>query len=328
MLSRKFSDRIENWWTLNEPPCFLGLGHVDGTHAPGLKLGWPEFLTALKHTMMSHGRGVQALRANAVQPLSIGYVPISHIGIPEDDSPESVEAAREYTFGIPELDRKYWFARLYLDPVVLGEWPEECIGQFTSNGPEVSSEDLALMAQPIERLGLNFYSAPTIRRGANGKPEVVKSVQGEPRTGFDWPVTPDGLYWSVRFHVERYGLPIMIAENGLSSLDWVSEDGAVHDPQRIDFTSRYLRSLHKAHAEGYPVDGYFHWSLMDNFEWAEGYRHRFGLIHVDFQTQKRTIKDSGYWYRKVIQRNGLERPLVVDRVAVSDSEVTRKAAGI
>lgn len=308
VLAQKFSDRIQNWWTLNEPPCFLGMGHMDGAHAPGLKLDWPELLIATKHAMMAHGRGVQALRASAQLKPIIGYVPISHIGIPKDESPENIEAAREFTFGIPDPNRKFWFARLFLDPVVLGEWPEECIRVMTAHGPKVSDQDLALMSQPIDRLGLNFYSAPYIEKGEDGRPKVLDSAVGEPRTGFDWPVTPEGLYWSVRFHHERYNLPIMIAENGLSSLDWVSEDGAVHDPQRIDFTSRYLRSLHRADAEGYPIEGYFHWSLMDNFEWAEGYRHRFGLIHVDFETQKRTIKDSGYWYRDVIKRNGLESP--------------------
>lgn len=325
VVADKFSDRIRHWWTLNEPPCFLGLGHLDGIHAPGLKLDWPEFFTATKHALMAHGRAVHVLRASAKTPPIIGYVPISHVGIPIDESPENVQAAREFTFGIPDATRKFWFARLYLDPVVLGEWPDQCVRVFTDRGPKVSQEDLALMSQPIDMLGLNFYSAPTIKRGENGKPEVVASAPGEPRTGFDWPVTPEGLYWSVRFHHERYGLPMMIAENGLSSLDWVSEDGAVHDPQRIDFTSRYLRSLHRADEEGFPIEGYFHWSLLDNFEWAEGYRHRFGLVHVDFQTQKRTIKDSGWWYRKVIRRNGLEAPHRLDQVAVVETESSRRA---
>ena len=178
---------------------------------------------------------------------------------------------------------------------------------FTDRGPAVSPEELRLMSEPVDLLGLNFYSAPIIRRGENGEPTVVQANPGDPRTGFDWPITPEGLYWSVRFHHERYGLPMMIAENGLSSLDWVSEDGAVHDPQRIDFTSRYLRSL------------------LDNFEWAEGYRHRFGLVHVDFETQKRTIKDSGWWYRDVIRRNGLDPRRGLDSFALIDPEATLRA---
>lgn len=308
LVANRFSDRIQNWWTLNEPPCFLGLGHVDGVHAPGLKLDWSEFFLATKHALMAHGRSVQVLRSEAKTKPNIGYVPISHIGIPVDESPENIQAARDFTFGVQSKDRRYWFARLYLDPILKGVWPEDCVKVLTPYGPEVSGDELELMNQPIDMLGLNFYSAPYIRCGEDGQPEVVENVPGHPRTGFDWPLTPEGLYWSVRFHHERYGLPIMIAENGLSSLDWICEDGKVHDRQRIDFTTRYLRSLHRAHQEGYPVNGYFHWSLMDNFEWAEGYRHRFGLIHVDFVTQKRTIKDSGQWYRQVIERNGLPDP--------------------
>jgi beta-glucosidase len=264
---------------------------------------------ATKHALMAHGRSVQALRATARQPIAIGYVPISHIGIPADESPENIEAAREFTFGVPTADRTFWYSRLYLDPVVLGEWPEECVRVLTDRGPEVTTEDLALMSQPIERLGLNFYAAPYIRRGADGKPETVALPPGHPRSAFDWPVTPEGLYWSVRFHEERYGLPTMIAENGLSCRDWVSEDGAVHDPQRIDYLSRHLKGLHRADDEGYQIQGYFHWSLMDNFEWAEGYRHRFGLIHVDFQTLRRTPKDSAAWYAQVIANNGLGGPI-------------------
>jgi len=309
LAGRQLGDRVKNWWTLNEPPCFLGLGHVTGIHAPGLQLDWPDFFLATKHALMAHGRSVQALRATARQPIAIGYVPISHIGIPADESPENIEAAREFTFGVPTADRTFWYSRLYLDPVVLGEWPEECVRVLTDRGPEVTTEDLALMSQPIERLGLNFYAAPYIRRGADGKPETVALPPGHPRSAFDWPVTPEGLYWSVRFHEERYGLPTMIAENGLSCRDWVSEDGAVHDPQRIDYLSRHLKGLHRADDEGYQIQGYFHWSLMDNFEWAEGYRHRFGLIHVDFQTLRRTPKDSAAWYAQVIANNGLGGPI-------------------
>jgi beta-glucosidase len=305
VLAEHFSDRISNWFTLNEPPCFLGLGHVDGTHAPGLHLDWPEFFLACKHALMSHGRAVKVLRTEAKTPPRIGYVPISHIGIPKDESPENIQAARDFTFGIQNSDRKFWFSRLWLDPVVLGEWPTECIEILTKDAPSVSKEELDLMSQPIDFLGLNYYSAPYIQRGKDGKPEGVANRPGHPRTGFDWPLAPEGMYWSVRFHAERYGLPVMIAENGLSSLDWVSEDGAVHDPQRIDFLARYLRSLHRAYSEGFAIKGYFHWSLMDNFEWAEGYRHRFGLVHVDFATLKRTLKDSAHWYKEVILNNGL-----------------------
>lgn len=304
LMADRYSDRVRNWFTLNEPTCFLGLGHVDGRHAPGLQLDWPEFFLALKHASMAHGGAVQALRARAREPLQVGIVPISHIAIPADETPESVAAAREYTFGAADPERGYWVARPYLDPVLLGVWPWDIVSALTPNGPEVSDRELAKMHQPLDTLGLNFYSGPIVRAGRDGRPEAVAEPPGSPRTAFDWTVTPEGLYWSVRFHHERYGLPVVIAENGLAGLDWVSLDGKVHDPQRIDYTARYLRSLHRACGEGFPVLGYFHWSLLDNFEWAEGYSRRFGLVHVDFETQKRTPKDSARWYRSVIESRG------------------------
>lgn len=311
LLADRYSDRITHWFTLNEPSCFLGLGHFDGVHAPGIKLSATQFLLAVKHAMMAHGVAVQTLRARSKRPAWISYAPLSHIGIPESETPADIAAAKDCTFGIPGPERSFWFESIYLDSVLKGIWPEESAYAFAKSSFTVTDSELATMHQPLDALGLNYYAAPTIRAGRDGRPETVTAAHGAPRTAFDWAVAPDGLYWLARFHHERYGLPIYITENGLSNLDWVSEDGAVHDPQRIDFTSRYLKALHRARAEGMPADGYFHWSLIDNFEWAEGYRHRFGLIHVDFQTQKRTIKDSGYWYRNVIESNGasLFKPL-------------------
>lgn len=304
LAARRYGDRVRHWFTLNEPPCFLGIGHVDGRHAPGLRLDWPEFLLALKHASMAHGAAVGALRGGARGPVSIGAVPVSHIGIPARETPESVAAAREYTFGTPDPGRGYWVARLYLDPILRGEWPHDIAEALTPHGPRVSESDLRVMNQPVDLLGLNFYSAPTIDAGPDGRPVELPEPAGTPRTAFDWPVTPEGLYWSVRLHHERYGLPVAIAENGMAAHDWVGSDGRVRDPQRIDFLARYLRSLHRAHAEGLPVLGYFHWSLLDNFEWAEGYERRFGLVHVDFATQRRTLKDSARWYANVAATNG------------------------
>ena len=307
ILCSRYSDRVSKWFTLNEPPCFLGLGHKDGKHAPGLQLSWPEFFLTVKHALMAHGNAVRTLREYAELGPRIGYVPISHIGIPATESSSDLAAAKEFTFGTPSLDRGYWFSRLYLDPVVLGEWPEECLAVFTNEYPQMTVSERRLVSSEIDFLGLNFYSAPIVKADHDGKPVVLPQPPGSPRTTFDWPITEDGMYWSVRFHEERYGLPMMIAENGMSGLDWVTESGNVPDHGRIDFLSRYLRSLHRAWQENYQIDGYFHWSLMDNFEWAEGYKHRFGLIHVDFETQKRTVKDSGYWFKDVIRANGLPR---------------------
>lgn len=304
VLVERYSDRVANWFTLNEPSCFLGLGHVEGVHAPGLKLDLPEFFLATKHAMMAHGLAGKVIRAQAKTKPHLSIAPVSSVAIPIDDSPENINAAREYTFGAATRERSFWHPRVYLDPIVLGQWPED-IERLLSSAPiKVSSDDLAAMHERPDSLGLNYYATVRVQAMPDGSIRTLEHPPGHPRSGFDWFIDPEGLYWSVRLHHERYGLPAFITENGISGLDWISEDGAVHDPQRIDYTSKHLKQLARAHQEGLPVLGYFHWSLLDNFEWAEGYRHRFGMIHVDYETMKRTIKDSGHWYRQVADTNG------------------------
>jgi beta-glucosidase len=156
----------------------------------------------------------------------------------------------------------------------------------------------------LDFYGVNIYSGGTIQAGANGEPETVEFPTGQARTRFNWPVTPEVLYWGPKLMHERYRIPIVITENGMSNTDWVMLDGAVHDPQRIDFLRRYLQALQRAARDGVDLRGYFVWSILDNFEWAEGYKERFGIVHVDLDTQKRTPKDSASWYREVIRSNG------------------------
>ena len=142
--------------------------------------------------------------------------------------------------------------------------------------------------------------------GEDGKPEEVKRYEGFPKTAMGWPITPECLYWGPKFLYERYKKPIYITENGLSCHDVVSLDGKVHDPNRIDFLARYLTQVKHAKQDGVDIRGYFQWSLMDNFEWACGYNERFGLIYVDYETQKRILKDSAFWYQNLIKTNGAE----------------------
>jgi beta-glucosidase len=150
----------------------------------------------------------------------------------------------------------------------------------------------------------NFYQGDRYRAGGPHGFEAVPWPEGHPRTANDWPVTPDALYWGPRFLHERYGAPIFITENGMSAHDWVSMDGQVHDPQRVDFLHRYLLALRRAAEDGADLYGYLAWSLLDNFEWNSGYRERFGLVHVDYHTLARTPKDSALWYREVMRQNG------------------------
>jgi beta-glucosidase len=266
--------------------------------APGDKLREEEVVLAHHNVMLAHGKAVQALRAHAKQALNIGYAPVGIISVPATDDPKDLAAA-DARMGMADPSR--WDNVSWYDPVFLGKYPER--DGLLSKLPRGFEQDLATIAQPIDFCGTNIYFGTPVRAGADG-PEVVPEPPGSPMTAFNWPVQPSALFHGPRYFYERYKKPIVITENGLSCRDWVSVDGAVHDPSRIDFMTRYLRELHRALQAGVRVDGYFHWSIMDNFEWSEGYKERFGLIHVDYTTQKRTPKDSALWYAKLIASNG------------------------
>jgi beta-glucosidase len=293
------SDRVTNIMTFNEPQCFVLLGLDTAVQAPGDKLREEECVRAQHNVLLAHGKAVQALRANAKQPLYIGYAPVGIISVPATDDPKDLAAAdqRMATAEASRWDNVSWY-----DPVFLGKYPQR--DGLLSKLPKGFEQDLPTIAQPIDFCGTNIYFGTPVRAGANGRPELVPEPPGSPITAFNWPIVPSALFHGPRFFYERYKKPVVITENGLSCRDWVSVDGAVHDPGRIDFMTRYLRELHRAIQAGVPVDGYFHWSIMDNFEWAEGYKERFGLIHVDYATQKRTLKDSALWYAKVIASDG------------------------
>ncbi len=304
VLSQKLSDRVHDWITHNEPQCFIGDGHRTGVHAPGDKLDWPEVLKAGHNCLLAHGRAVQALRANARSKINIGYAPVGVVKFPAREEPADINAARSVMFSMWE--KTLWNNTWWMDPVFLGHYPSDGMKVFESDLPAIGAHDLAIISQPIDFFGVNIYSGEAYQMGKGNRMEPVPLTSGHPLTAFYWPVQPEALYWGPKFFQERYKLPVYITENGMANPDWVALDGQVHDPQRIDFTRCYLQALGRAIADGVDVRGYFHWSIMDNFEWAEGYKQRFGLIHVDFSTLKRTLKDSAHWYRNIIARNGPE----------------------
>jgi beta-glucosidase len=305
ILAQRLGDRVKHWITLNEPQCFIVLGHRDGYHAPGDKLGAKQTWRAMHHSLMAHGRAVQAIRANSPQPCHIGYAPNMNAKMPFTESPADIEVAKELYFDVPP--NTHWGLSVWADPIYLGKYPEKAAEVHGADWPNVTSEDLALIHQPLDFIGCNIYTGGYVKAGTAGAPhEEIPWPQGGASGALDWlQVMPESLYWSARFQTEKYGnLPFVVTENGLANLDWVSLDGAVHDPQRIDYMHRYLKGLKRAASEGIPLGGYFYWSVMDNFEWAEGYKSRFGLIHVDYKTQKRTLKDSANWYRDIIATHG------------------------
>ncbi len=308
----RLSDRVTHWMTLNEPQCFIGLGHASGEHAPGLKLDLPEVLLAGHHALLAHGRAVEVIRERAKRKPIVGWSPAGTIYYPATESPEDINAARLATRSIwPD---GVWNNRWWGDPVVFGSYPEEGLRVYGDAAPRATKADMKTIHQPIDFYGCNIFQGDAIKAGADGTPVLAPLPPGHPRTLYLWSQTPQALYWGAKFLQELYRLPIVITENGMSNCDMVGHDGRVHDQVRIEFMIAYLLQLRRALAEGVDVRGYFAWSLMDNFEWQEGYKHRFGLVHVDFVTQKRTLKESAHWYREVIQTNGqaLEQYAAVD----------------
>jgi beta-glucosidase len=297
-------DRVKHWMTLNEPPVFIALGHLHGVHAPGDKLPMGQVLRAAHHTLMAHGQSVQAIRAHSPQPAFVGFAPTAGAKVPVTESAVDIEAARQTYFGLKK--DTVWGLSLWNDPVYLGKYPEEAPEVYGDDWPSVSEADLKLISQPLDFMGYNCYTGDFVRADASGKPEIVPFERGNPTGTLNWlQLIPDALYWAARFQMERYGRkPFVVTENGLCNLDWIALDGKIHDAQRVDYIHRYLLGLKRAASEGYPLGGYFYWSVMDNFEWAEGYRPRFGLIHVNYETQKRTMKESAHWYREVIRTHG------------------------
>jgi beta-glucosidase len=302
LVTQKLSDRVKSWMTLNEPQVYINAGHLDGRHAPGDKLPLREVIRAGHHTLLAHGRGVQAIRANSKQPCRIGYAPASYPKVPLTDSRADLEAARRAFFSI--ANKNLWNMSWWLDPVFLGEYPADGWRFYGADVPTLRAGDLELISQPVDFFGVNIYAGDCVRALADGSPEQVPWPDGHPITAFEWPVVPEAMYYTTRFCHERYGKPIVVTENGLSCRDWVSTDGKVHDPQRIDFTRRYLLEVERAIDGGIPIEAYFHWSFIDNFEWARGYKERFGLVYCDYATGTRTPKDSSVWYADVIRSNG------------------------
>lgn len=305
VVAERFSDRVTHFITMNEPQCFIGLSYLNGVHAPGVKAPLRDTFRMAHNVLRAQGTAVRMLRRYAKQPVLIGYAPTGSMSYPDSTRPEDIEAAREHLFGLQEDDANWtWNVSIWSDPVFFGEYPEEARRRYKSLLPEMTAEDRALITEPIDFYGQNIYNGNRIRRGEDGKPQVVPRPAGFPKTAIGWPVTPECLYWGPRFLYERYQKPIYITENGLSCHDAVSLDGQVHDPNRIDFLRRYLRQLRRAADDGVDIRGYFQWSLMDNYEWHSGYEERFGLLFVDYSTQERIWKDSARWYRDIIATNG------------------------
>lgn len=298
----RLSDRVKHWMTLNEPQVFIPLGHLEGKHAPGDKLAIGEVVQVAHNVLRAHGKAALAIRASSKTKPTVGIAAASWIKVPATGKASDIEATRKSFFSVAknEIQAATW----QCDPLFRGAYPDDGLALFGKHLPPSFENDLQEVKQPLDFLGLNLYFGAYFRQAKEGHVEYVNFPDGFPTNQLDWQIVPEVLYWGPKFFYDRYKTPIIITENGMPNLDWVSEDGAVHDPQRVDFINRYLKQLALARRDGVDVRGYFHWSLLDNFEWAEGYKARFGLIHVDYATQKRTLKDSAKHYAKIISTRG------------------------
>lgn len=301
-VSERLSDRVRHWITINEIQVILQHGYLDCIHAPGDRLSRREVLLAGHNVLRAHGAAVQAIRAGAKLAPSVGFAPVGVTGIPQTDDDADRDAARQYTFttSADNVFHNTW----WLDPIFRGHYPDDGLAAFGSDIPTPEPGDMELIHQPLDFLGLNIYCGQPVRAGADGRPEPVTPPPGSAYSPMGFLVSPTALYWGPRLFHERYGVPLYITENGIGLRDWPHRDGGVHDPARTDYLHRYISQLRQAITAGVDVHGYFHWSLLDNFEWGLGYRERFGLFYVDYATQRRIAKDSAAWYQRLIATNG------------------------
>ncbi|WP_396446238.1 GH1 family beta-glucosidase [Actinomadura sp.] len=285
-------DRVASWATLNEPICAAWIGHLQGAMAPGVA-DIRAAVPASYHLMLAHGLGAQAVRA-AAPDARVGIVHLLTDCEPGSDRDEDAAAAHR-----EDGHHNRW----WLDPVFGRGLPADMIEAYGVE-PPVRAGDLEAIAAPLDWLGVNYYRRSVIVADPGGPPPGTRQITppGTPRTGMDWEIHPDRLEKILVRVAREYAPPsVMVTENGSAYADTVTPDGAVHDAERTAYLEAHLAACASAIRAGVPLDGYFAWSLLDNFEWAYGYAQRFGLVHVDFATQRRVVKDSGHRYAEIIR---------------------------
>ncbi len=293
---RAYGDRVKNWITLNEIRCFTVQGYGGGGKAPGASESAAVVNQTIHHALVCHGHGMRAVREHGGRGARAGLTDNCETVIPVTESAADIAAA------------KTWFTAAnepILDPIYRGHYAPAYLRRCGADRPVVARGDFELIGEPMDFLGLNIYTGFFARRGRNGRPELVAPPPHYPRADSSWlHLAPRALYWAPRMVSEVYREKnIYITENGCGYDDEVVVGGECHDLHRVEYLRSYLRELHRAIDEGVPVRGYFLWSLLDNFEWSDGYQRRFGIVHNDFKTQRRTPKSSAHWYRSVIAAN-------------------------
>ena len=292
-VTRHLGDRVKHWITQNEPWCTSFLGHHEGNHAPGVR----NYATAMQvchHLLLSHGLAVPEIRRNVPQG-RVGITLSLHPPTAASDSAADAAAVSRH-----DGSRNRWF----LDPLNGRGYPADVLALLGPAAPRVLPGDLEAIAAATDFLGINYYFPEMVADAPDAGPIATRVVErpGVERTAFGWEVSPDGMVTLLdRVWRDYRPAEIYLTENGSTYDDVVRPDGIILDLQRRSYLARHLRAAQQAIARGVPLKGYFAWSLLDNFEWAEGYLRRFGLTYVDFDTQKRTLKASGEWYRDFLR---------------------------
>lgn len=282
VVARALSDRVHHWITLNEPRVVVELGYRDGIHAPGFHEKPAELRQVAHHLLLAHGLAVSAVRQESRAPAHIGLADNSAIKIPYTASPQDTAAAQVA-----------WREEnaLWLDPLFRGCYPE--------GGPtQVLSGDMKIISEPLDFFGLNVYHGVRVRSAPRGW-ETVPFPLNHPRTTMGWPIVPECVYHGLSaLHRDYRPASVLISETGGAFPDVLDARGQVHDPERIAFLQSYLEQAIRAKKEGVPLDGILIWSFMDNFEWERGFTQRFGLVYVDYPTQRRIPKSSARWFQE------------------------------
>lgn len=291
VLFRTLGDRVPLWVTINEPWVIMALGYLMGQHAPGIRdIGAAS--RAGHHLLLGHAQAVQAFRAQGLPHAQIGIVTNLGPQQPATDSPQDQMIATLW---------HNFINRYFLDPIFRGEYPQAVLNFIGEFAPPIRDEDMQVIQTPIDFLGVNYYTRNVLAYDASDPLGSRTVPQPGLHTEMGWEVYPEGLYEILRWVQSEYGdIPVYITENGAAFADVLSPNGEVDDPLRLEYLQRHIEQAYRALQDGVPLKGYFYWSLMDNFEWAFGYSKRFGLLYVDFATQKRILKRSGHWYRQFI----------------------------
>lgn len=297
-LVKEFHDVVKHWITLNEIRCFTLYAYGGGTMAPGASESKGTVNQTIHHALLCHGHAVTAVRKYGGVGAEVGLTDNPDISVPVSETSVDIRAARE------------WFKQrnaCILEPVLTGKYSEEYMLRCGPDAPRVEAGDMEIIGQRTDFLGLNLYTGHFVQAGGDDNFEQLSLPQQYPRTASTWlNWMPQVMYWGPRFVTELYGVKrILVTENGCGYEDQPDEKRAINDLHRREFMRTYLAELRRSISDGIPVKGYFAWSLLDNFEWCDGYSRRFGLVFVDFATQERIPKLSAGWYRRVVAGNCL-----------------------